>query len=274
MTQTTVTPPNFAGLVWLDLRAPATERFWELYRYRAGEGKRTLALAGITARKVDDAWTVSFNPTTAGDKATNIISYLELLDFAARRKTDDAIAETARRNREIQREQDEDRELRADIARDKLTSRFGEKSDADLAAAAQAAGRACWSQWHNFCVQKRKFIAFIGEVPITLGQAVWLMDLVDQTEAKAAKTRDNLVSSEAAVDWSDEEVARAVETLTVHDSDQASEENGFGWSKADSSRGHWCMGMIRLGGADHNIGIDAARSIVGKYARQLKRETA
>ena len=275
MTQNPVTPPKFAGLVWTDLQAPATERFWELYRFRGGEGKRTLALAGITARKIDDAWIVVFDPTTAGDKAADTVSTLELLVFAARRKTDDAIAETARRNREVQREQDQDRELRADIARRKLVTRFGDQADADLIAAAQTEGRKTWQHWHSFCVSKRRMAEFTNAgARISLAQAVWLTELVDQTVAKAEHLRDNLVASDAAVDWPDDEVASAVESLCWHDMDQAREENGEGWSKADSSRGHWCNGMIRNGGADKMIGIDAARSLVGKYHRQLERGEA
>jgi hypothetical protein len=275
MTQTPVTPPRFAGLVWADLQAPANERFWELYRYRAGEGKRTLALAGITARKFDDAWTVHYNPAAAGAKATDITSTLELLVFAARRKTDDAIAETARRNRQIQREQDEDRELRTDIARRKLISHFGDLADPDLIAAAQAEGRKTWQQWHSFCVSKKRLLEFSGiDARISLSQAAWLLDLVDQTTAKAAHLRDNLTASDNAVDWTDDEVAAAAESLCWHDMHQATEENGAGWSKADSSKGHWCHGMIKRGGADRMIGIDAARAIIGKYARQLQKGAA
>ncbi|QYO75617.1 hypothetical protein [Devosia salina] len=275
MTQTPVTPPPFAGLVWTDLQAPANERFWELYRFPGGEGKRTLGLAGITARKLEDAWTVSFNPTVAGDKAADIVSTLELLVFAARRKTDDAIAETARRNREMQREQDQDRELRADIARRKLVDHFGDQTDTDLISAAQAAGRACWQKWHNFCVNKRKMAEFTNvDARISLAQAVWLTELVDQTARKAEHLRDNLTASDNAVDWPDDQVVSAVESLCWADHDQAREENGEGWSKADSSKGHWCHGMIKSGGANRSIGIDAARAIVGKYSRQLEKGAA
>ena len=143
-------------------------------------------------------------------------------------------------------------------------------ADADLIAAAQAEGRKTWQHWHSFCVNKRKLSEFSDiDARISLTQAVWLLDLVDQTTAKAATLRDNLTASDDAVDWPDDEVAAAVESLCWADHDQAREENGAGWSKADSSRGHWCAGMIRMGGANRGIGIEAARAVVGKYSKQL-----
>jgi hypothetical protein len=204
-----------------------------------------------------------------------VIEDLQLSLFAAQRKTSDAQAEAARRFREAEREQDEDRQLRADIARRKLICRFGSMADTDLITAAQAAGRACWQQWHSFCVNKKRLLEFTNvDARISMTQAAWLLDLVDQTTAKAEHLRDNLIASDNAVDWSDDDVTAAVESLCWHDSDQAREANGAGWSKADSSRGHWCHGMIKRGGADRSIGIDAARGIVGKYNRQLTKRAA
>lgn len=274
MTQTPISPPPFAGLVWDHFQAPATERFWELYRYRAGEGKRTLALAGITARKIDDAWVVFFDPTIAGDKAADAVSTLELLVFALRPVSQHQL-DVDRIRAEEQARVREAKDLQRSSARRKLIARFGELADADLITAAQAAGHACWEQWGSFCVGKKRLLEFsaVG-ARISLTQASWLLDLIDQTAAKAVHVRDNLAESDAAVDWPDDDVAAPVESMCWHDHDQAREENGEGWSKADSSRGRWCWGMIMNGGADRDIGIDAARSIVGKYSRQLKRGEA
>nr|WP_295884160.1 hypothetical protein [uncultured Devosia sp.] len=274
MTQTPVTPSRFAGLAWDDLQAPATERFWTLYRYRTGEGKRTMALAGITARKTDDAWIVYFNPVVAGDKAADIVSTLELSVFAIR-PVPPHVLDVDRIRAEEQAKAREAKDLKRSNARNKLVDRFGTLADTDLIAAAQAQGRATWQQWHGFCVSKKRICEFSAiDARISLSQAAWLTELVDQTSAKAAHLRDNLTASNNAVEWSDDEVADAVESLCWHDMDQATEENGAGWSKADSSKGHWCSGMIRNGGADRSIGIDAARSVVGKYSRQLAKGEA
>lgn len=274
MTQTPVTPPRFAGLAWDDSKAPATERFWTLYRYRAGEGKRTMGLAGITARKTNDAWIVYFNPVVAGDKAADIVSTLEVSVFAIRPASPQVLDVERIRAEEESRVRGA-KDMKRSNARRKLIDRFGDQADADLITAAQTEGRKIWQQWHSFCVGKKKLLEFSAmDARISLTQAAWLLDLIDQTSVKAAHLRDNLTASNNAVEWSDDEVADAVESLCWHDMDQATEENGAGWSKADSSKGHWCSGMIRNGGADRSIGIDAARRVVGKYSRQLAKGEA
>lgn len=274
MTQTPVAPPRFAGLVWNDNQAPASDRFWSLYRYQANTGKITLARAGITASKVDGVWTVLFNPLVAGDKAADIVSTLELSVFAIRPKSQ-YIIDADQVRAEEQAKVREEKDTKRAFARRVLVERFGDMADAELVAAAQAEGRKIWQQWHSFCVQKRRLLDFSAtDARISLTQALWLMEIVDLTAKKAATQRETLVARDDAVDWSDAEVVRAVEFLTTHDSDQASVENGLGWSKADSSKGHWCAGMIRNGGADRSIGIDAARAVVGKYASQMQRGEA
>lgn len=180
--------------------------------------------------------------------------------------------QAAARQREIDDERAKDRELSNAAARRTLAKRFGDLADTELAAAAKKLGSECWTRWGAFCVNKKRICDFTGvDVVLSLRQAVWLCELVDRTEQKSEQVRENLKASDADVDWSDDEVGRAVETLTWADHDRATSENGLGWSKADSSRGHWCNAMIRAGGTDKMIGIDAARAIVGKYRNQLAR---
>lgn len=275
-------PRNIAGLAFRrsgsGIESRASEGFWALWRHNA-DALRALGMRPSKRHEGSQAehWIVTWSPgKVAADVVDQRVTDLQLELFAAQRKTSDSEAIAAQRTREIMREQDVDRELRTDIARNKLIERFGAMSDTDLILAAQAAGRSTWQQWHSFCVNKKRLLEFTNvDARISLTQAVWLLDLVDQTSAKAAHVRDNLVASDTAVDWPDEDVAAAVESLCRADHDQARVENGAGWSKAHSSKGHWCMGMIKNGGADRDIGIDAARALVGKYSRQLaKREAA
>lgn len=274
-------PRNIAGLIFYrsgrGIESRASEGFWALWRHNSD----ALRALGMRPSKRNEGsklehWIVTWSPgKVAADVVDQKVADLQLELFAAQRNTSEHEVVVAQRNREIQREQDADRELRTDIARGKLVERFGGLADTDLTAAAQAAGRACWQQWHSFCVSKRRLLEFSAvEARISLAQAVWLTELVDQTAVKAEHLRDNIKSSDDAVDWPDDDVAAAVEILCWSDHDQAREENGAGWSKAHSSKGHWCHGMIRNGGADRSIGIDAARSMVGKYSRQLQKGEA
>lgn len=209
----------------------------------------------------------------AVDVVDQRITDLQLELFAAQRKTSESEVIAAQPKREIMREHDTDRELRTDIARGKLIEPFGTLADGDLIAAAQGEGRKCCQQWHAFCVNKKRLLEFSAiDARISLAQAVWLPELVDRTTAKALHVRENLIATDTAVDWSDDDVVSAVDVLTWADRDQAGEENGAGWSKADSSRGRWCARDDQNGAADRMIDIDSARSMVGKYSRQLKRE--
>ena len=272
---------DFAGLRFVGhddgVRSDASEGFWALWRHDRDEMRR-LGFR-VTKLKVDwqtEKWVVYIDiGKLPMDLVMSGVEDLQLALFAAQRKSADSEAETARRNREVQREQDLDRENRIDIAHSKLISRYGNLADPELIASAQASGRECWQQWRSFCVSKKRFVEFSAiDARISLAQAAWLLDLVDQTEAKATHVRDNLTASGTEVDVPDDEVVAAVESLCWSDSDQATEENGAGWSKAHSSKGHWCHGMIKSGGANRDIGIDAARNIVGKYTKQLARGEA
>lgn len=276
MTEDIVDPPHFAGLIWNDLQATATERFWSLYNHANRDGQRALKAVGITVHKAESGWIVRFDPAVAGIiAAEDVIGTLELAEFAMGRDLSEHQRHVAQVQREEEVEARELKELKRQGARAKLVTRFGAVADPDLITAAQMEARTCWQQWHSFCVSKKRLLEFSAiDARISLSQAVWLTELVDQTAAKAEHVRDNLVASDAAVDWCDDEVVGAVESLCWHDMDQATEENGSGWSKADSSKGHWCHGMIRLGGPNRDIGIDAARAILGKYSRQLKKEAA
>ena len=269
------TPP-FAGHIWKNNRASATPAFWSLYDHADRAGARALNTVGNTIVKNEGPWTVHFDPAAAAPNAVrDAITEIELAAFAHGLKSSDRDREQQKTMSadEIQRE--ETKAYRRDVARRKLAKRFGDVSDADLVSVAKSVGMACLAQWGAFCVNKRKMHEFTSVHPVSLVQAAWLLELVDQTTAKAVSVRENLKAGVQDVDWPDDEVARAVADLTFEDSDRAGEANGRGWSKADSSRGHWCAGMVRNGGADRDIGIDAARSMVGKYGRQLgKREAA
>lgn len=274
-------PRNIAGLAFSrsgrGIESRASEGFWALWRHNS-DALRALGLRPSKRHEGSQAehWIVTWSPgKVAADVVDQRITDLQLALFASQRKTSESEAIAAQRTREVMREQDVDREQRTESARRKLAARFGDLVDTDLIAAAQAQGRATWQQWHSFCVNKKRMLEFSAiEARISLAQAVWLTELVDQTAAKASHMRDNLSASDNAVDWLDDEVVAAVESLCRHDSDQAREGNGVGWSKAHSSRGHWCMGMIKNGGADRMIGIDAARALVGKYSKQLARGEA
>lgn len=271
-------PKNFAGLAFsvtgTGPEAIATEGFWSLWRHDAN----ALRALGFRPKKRNEGskaeyWIVTW---AAGKIAVDVVDRavqdLQLALFAAQRNSSDHVAEVARRNREITREQDADRELRVDAARVRLVERFGDLADTDLVASAQSSGRACWQQWRSFCVSKKRLLELSAvDARISVVQAAWLIDLVYQTTVKAECVRENLKAGDNEVDWPDADVVRAVESLCWSDTDQAREENGQGWSKADTSKGHWCAGMIKMGGANRSIGIDAARAIVGKYSRQLGR---
>jgi hypothetical protein len=270
-----VAPPAFAGLVWDELSAPATDQFWALYNHKDRSGAQALRAIGIVARKEGKNWFVFWVPEkAAADVVVDTISQLELDAFAAMIKTSDAARAQQQAVSEDQRQHREMRDRKRQRARETLTARYGAMTDGELVDAAQREARRLYYEWGAFCTNSKKIYSFVATGQISLIQAVWLTELVDSTKEKVAAARETIVAKEDAVEWSDEEVILAVERLTEDDRDRAGVENGVGWSKADTSRGHWCWGMIRRGGADRDIGIDAARQILSKYAKQLGRRDA
>ncbi|GLQ53620.1 hypothetical protein [Devosia nitrariae] len=267
-----VAPPSFADLIWDEFRAPATDRFWALYNHGDRAGQRALASVGIYARKDDRRqWFVFFSPGKVDPVVvTDTITQIELDVFAAGLRTSDRAREQQQAINDEDLERREMRDRRRNIARVKLTARYGEMTDGELIAEAKREGRNLLREWGAFCVNSKRMWSFTTiDAPLSLLQAVWLTELVDRTRDKVAAARENIVAKGNAVDWHDDQIVLAVEFLTDDDMDRASSENGVGWSKADSSRGHWCRGMIRRGGADRDIGIDAARQILRKYEKQL-----
>lgn len=272
MTQISVAPPAFASLVWDECQAKPTERFWSLYHHNNQAGRRAMESVGIFARKENwKGWTVYFSPAGIDpDVIFNTISQLELDGFAAGLKVSDSQRSQQQAVDKEERQRREERDRRREQARAKLIDRFGSMTDGELIAAAKKEAGHELFLWSAFCVNSKRMWSFANPgTPLSLIQAIWLTELVDRTRQKVNDARENIVAKPDAVDWSDADVVRAVETLTEDDMDRASSENGIGWSKADSSRGHWCRGMIRRGGADRMIGIDAARQILRKYEKQL-----
>lgn len=245
------------------------EQFWSVWRH----DRAAVVALGLRCKKDGDAWFVEDTLGIIDDARLSVAEDLQLAAFAVGRDRSEhqrIVDQQARIDEDIRRRE---KEGKRDFTRGKLITRFGDQADTDLVAAAQREGMATLTQWGAFCVNKAKMHTFTAaDAKISLVQAVWLTELVDQTTTKAETTRNNLKASDNAVDWSDDDVVSAVERLTWDDHDRAGIENGLGWSKADSSKGHWCWGMIKRGGADRMIGIDAARAIVGKYAGQLGRE--
>ena len=100
---------------------------------------------------------------------------------------------------------------------------------------------------------------------------------VRAVEYQIADQRRRVVVPESArpsKDIREEWAARAIAALTAMDDDKASEENGMGWNKADSSTGHMFNALIGAGHGLTDSQWDEALGMLGKYHAQVGRGPA
>lgn len=88
----------------------------------------------------------------------------------------------------------------------------------------------------------------------------------DRAAVRAEKLKTTPYTPAGDSDLSDGQVVAAIRLLTIRDADRAQHANSEGWSASDSSAGHYCYAMLSQ---DRAVAIALARTLVGKYRRQL-----
>jgi hypothetical protein len=248
------TPPAFADLDWLatDTRftASVTELFWAYRRLAQGE----LYKAGVSVTKIDDAWTVVYDPARDKTGFAALVPELRSRLHAQAMLDSDRDAEYRRKSEEFRQRQQ--------AARIERELWFSGKVDE-----ARNKAKDCLSRWGEFTVQKARLHKLAAAETLGYSDFREIDRIVRQTVRKAEKKKADAAGFEGGVTWPSEIIVDALRFLTEQDDDRASVQNRLGWSSSDSSTGHWCLAMI---GSDPDRAVAVGRTIVGKYERQLR----
>lgn len=261
-------PPRFAGLVWrqrdggtwIDADIDANPEFWRWWR----AGQRKLPNVGVYVTKIYGDWCVIFNPAHCGG-----LSDLE-------RVIADICADVAQMPKILlDGHAPESASQAAQALHDREAIRNC-KWAVERGLEIQADAEALLAEWGDFASDVRRLREIVSTAPTALLSTYARTEITAarrKTERRAsvrlAKARLEVDAGGAeTVDWSDDEVIRAVRFLTSSDFDHASIANDRGWSSSDSAAGHWCAKML-IDHAHGQTALKAARQLVGKYTRQL-----
>lgn len=259
------TPPRFVALVWRDRgngtwidldidRNPGFWRWWYL-------GQRKLPRVGVFVTKIEDDWCAMFDP-----RADFEIADLE-------RVIAEIGAEVAELPRILFDGDVPESAAQAAQARGDRQAIVDCKRSVESGIRIQADAQALLREWGDFCSDVHRLREIVAMPPNMLLSTYAYNEIraaKRKTEKRAQKrlAEAQVLPTETSLTWSDDEVMRSVRFLTSNDSDHASVANDRGWSSSDSAAGHWCAKMMR-DPQNSSVALNAARQIVGKYARQL-----
>lgn len=254
---------------WWEASIAPDPDFWDVYI----PSSRALFAVGFSRHLVEEygerRWFVRFDPTKATPDAVAaaVTAAREKYRVTQLSKSEQQlIAEEADRKRREAWEAG--RPAREEAERKRQEEVAARRLAQQTAAHDQAAE--CLRRWGELCHQKAR-LRELAEMPIA---DLWYPEfkeigqLVAKTELKVRARRVAAENDDApGVSWPEHIVVAAVEHLTYVDDDHAEVANNRGWSRADSSVGHWCAG--ELTGGDRELALRAARRLVGKYRVQL-----
>jgi hypothetical protein len=260
------TPPRFAALIWTDRgngtwcdtdidRNPGFWRWWAI-------GRWTLPRVGVYVTKIGDEWAAIFDPR--GD--------FELADVEC--VIAEIRAEEAKLPRLLFDGEQPRNDAEAKQSRIDKQSIASSKRSVERGLRIQADARALLDEWGDFTSDLHGMREILSTAPTVLTSRydadAEIRAARRKTEKRAQKrlVEAQALPAESDLEWTDDEVRRAVKFLTSNDGDHASVANDRGWSSSDSAAGHWCAKMLT--DPEHSAtALQAARSLVGKYCRQL-----
>lgn len=267
-TATIMKPPAICGLeLEYDSGGYAgapTEEFWGWYNQCRVEMKHL----GFGVRKDDDGawhvlWCEKWVRTGAIDETVGKVrAAVEREQQVRKAQNDRLLAEAARRKADTERRYEtEQRMAEQDRA-------WVEATQATRVEAARATALANLTRWGEAVVKGRRLVELLDIDRLRLAELVEIESLnkltTKKVEEREAKARS--LTAGVGVDWSADTVVAGIKALTQADQDRAQHRNDIGWSKADSSNGHFCYGMLE---EDRELAVKMGRSIIGPYARQL-----
>lgn len=235
-------------------KAPATDAFWRLYRV----GKGHLYDVGIRCTMEDRDWVAIYTPGKATpeeiERVLLKVDDAAMMEEAAIQRERDRIAEEKRLKDEEKR-----REYQAWLA-----------DNAEEMKALQAEAKELLAKYKQACAQAASMPGWINNYPLSQWSYFDLRRAVDATRKKITKF-DNFEGFSRRckfADWPHEKIAAGVRHLTAADGDNAELQNDRGWSKADTSAGHYLNALLAT---HYDDAVERARYIIGAYEKQLRK---
>lgn len=234
-------------------KAPATDSFWRLYRV----GKGHLYDIGIRCTMEDRDWIVIYTPGKATpEEIERVLLKVDdeaFMKDAAVQRERDRIAEEKR-----QKDEEKRREYQGWLA-----------CHSDEMKALQAEAKELLAKYKQACSKAQELPFLIEHYPLSRWDFWSLRRAVEETRQKIARF-DNFEGFSRRckyADWPHENIAAGIRHLTEADSDNAELQNGRGWSKADTSAGHYLNALLAT---HYDDAVERARYIIGAYEKQLK----
>jgi hypothetical protein len=257
------TPPDFLSMTWREdgyrgfSAVMPLPDYWPIHNAERDE----LRAAGITCgTDGHGTWHVYYNPKYDKTDAHQLCPQLETAYAAKIQEARDKVAAA----------EQADERRREDARRDHEEWLEG---NADMIQRTVERARALQYSYRDSVKDKVKLAAALS-LPITRRSLTDIHELTVAAEKKIAANNvrygEKYADAAGGVDWADDVVVRAVETLTGLDDDYAEERNGIGWSAGHSSAGHWCHGALQDERYRTNA-LKLARVLVASYIDQLSR---
>lgn len=242
--------------------APATDSFWRLYRV----GKGDLYDIGIRCTREGSEWLAVYTPGKATpEQIERVLVKVDdeaVMNDAAIARERERIAEEKRLKAEQKERDDQEWVRRAD-------ARHLENKDYVIGVMAE--GRALLSKWKAFVVKPDRMRELTAPEWLDRLEFNELERLINRTRTKESEYLSGYSFRRRGLDpvpWPDDVVARSVRFLTACDNDQAALANDAGWSKSDTSAGHFCCVLLDT---DFDLAVKKARRFVGRYEGQLRK---